>query len=395
MSDQFRKFNQASSQVSVAELLELDLIADLPNPTRRDAVKTASAVIASMPDLSEPNSPAQAPSCPSLSRSESSQNRRWRDHLPQQPVAAQSRPATRGEPLDAVIGELSAAINDNVAERAYELRSTRTSVPDHPASAYARQQRPTVPLENVRQGPVSSAAEAPSHHSTTSVPSLSARSEGLPTACLSAAVATIFAENDPKLLGRLVKRREKLGSQIILLADVEQPDRGMSICVQMALDIAANQNLQVLVVDGDVEEQRLTHTAIPRSISGWRECLWGESTLDKQVVPSERRNVFFLSPGLRNVNLRHVDWQDSQDASRLQLELRERFDLIFVALGTAFTSSLTAWGKISDLCFLTLNPLTTSRSLARLAVQELQQNGARIEGCITSHTETARPSHSG
>lgn len=395
MSDQFRKFNQASSQVSVAELLELDLIADLPSPTRQDAGNAASAVIASMPDLSGSNSPVSTPSSPSISRSESAPDRRWRNPLPPQPVAAQPRTAPRGEPLDAVIGEVSAAINDNVAERAYELRSTEGAVPIRSGSTFTLPHRIPVPAERERQPPANSAADVRFQPSTTAAPSYSARSENLPTACLSAAVATIFAENDPKLLGRLVKRREKLGSQIILIADVEQPERGMSICVQMALDLAADQNLRVLVIDGDVEEQRLTHTAVSRTISGWRECLWGESTLDKQVVPSERRNVFFLSPGLRNVNLRQVDWQESQDASRLQLESRERFDLIFVALGTAFTSGLNAWGKVSDLCFLTLNPLTTSRSLARLAVQELQQNGARIEGCITSHSETAQSSHSG
>jgi Mrp family chromosome partitioning ATPase len=379
MSDHFRKFNQSSSQVSLHELQSLQLLATSGEVERRDSLATDTSAVVAIPDLSPSASPK-----PHRAEKQTSS-------LPDR-GDLQGKPGKSIDHMDALFSDPPTDLLNGLTASDYDLRTEIARSKKLGGAAFKINEF-TSGAEVARGKKEPHQDPRPMNRDTSpdgnSVAGAVARPRGAgtPTVSLGLAVATTFAEPEPQLIKRLLSRRKQLGSQILLFADVDRPERGASVCVQIALEIAAAKPWKILVVDADIDDQPLTKLAGVPLVSGWRECLQGETQLAQRVLPSERAGVAFLPPGIRSVDFKTVHTSEQHGGDQLIRDLRQEFDVICVSLGTAFGRSLPWWGRNCDLSFLSLNPVSTGRSLARLAVQELQQNGARLEGCIVSYHE--------
>lgn len=379
MSDQFRKFNQSSSQVSLHDVQPLkQMFNKLPSelsPTDSDEMN----IVVTLPDLSQTGSTKHKRPTP--------ENRM---------TSGKSLEAAEDNcsvsKMDAIIGDPATDFLDGLSRSEFDLKTELDRNKKDSAQGFQLQELPGEPAAYPAKN-VTPATERPlttPHRriakATSQTSSVTTR-EKVP-ACLGLAVSTRFAEPEPQLIRRIIARQDKLGCQILLFADVDSPERVASVCVQFALEIMAAKPLRTLVIDADATDQTLTRKVSQTSEAGWRECLLGETRISEHIMPTERSGVGFLAAGLRNIDFNALRTNIPSGAEQLVADLRNEYDLICVSLGTAFSSSLTWWGKTCDLSFLSLNPISTGRSLARLAVQELQQNGARLEGCIISYTES-------
>lgn len=379
MSDQFRKFNQSSSQVSLHDVQTLQQMFKRPQSESAILADEKTDVVVVLPDFTA-----------------SGQTNHVRPQPKAQPIPENKSVKPKIEnsvaDMDAIVGDPTTDILAGLTRSEFDLRTN-------------------VDRRNTSKGPGFQLQEIPSETPTFSTASVSPpinRSNNKPHSstspkfsgtqptnerdkapvCLGLAVATTFAESEPQLIRRIIARQENLGSQILLFADVDTPERVASVCVQIALEFAAAKSLRILVVDADATDQTLTRLISQTAESGWRECLQGEARLTDHTLPTERSGIGFLPAGVRNIDFSTLKANAPSGTEQLVSDFRHEYDLICVSLGTAFSSSLAWWGKTCDLSFLSLNPISTGRSLARLAVQELQQNGARLEGCIISYSES-------
>lgn len=233
------------------------------------------------------------------------------------------------------------------------------------------------------------AARTPSVQAKESIDPLSTKtlSSAAPAASLAFAIGSNLVDPDAAFINRLIQRQAKLGPQIILFADVDSAMRSSSTCVQVGIELSAKTGKRILIVDSDTTAQTLSQRVMAAPTRGLTDLVRGDVQFAGTPQGTEKQDVAFMSAGMKPFDFHQSNEMTRENAEKLIGAIRNDFDFICVSMGTAFDSSLRMWGKNCDMTFLTIDPTCTSRSLAKAAVAELQNFGARVEGCITTIAE--------
>jgi hypothetical protein len=154
------------------------------------------------------------------------------------------------------------------------------------------------------------------------------------------------------------------------------------------LELANDESLRILIVDSDTENSLLSQRLnVLTQAPGVTDYFRGEAALTDLILPTDCPNSRFLSRGKRPLDFTRVKNAFETSGGRLLQFIRGHFDFMLVTCGSAFDRSISFWGTFCDVSYLTINPMISSRSLAKAAVGELQKAGARVGGCITSYAK--------
>jgi Mrp family chromosome partitioning ATPase len=363
MSENLRKFNQDSSHVSLNELEQLNQVVAVQAASSRGKKKLDGKSVhflATMPDYSseEFEKPATTTSRPNVVQPQIAPPTVSMDEYFRISSADEIADAGRSMSFG-----LRPKFDDNTTERSnYQLHELTKAETRPDRKSYARTEEK--PAQSTELG-----------------------SAEKPAATLISAVGSNLIDPDASFLNRLIQRQEKLGGQIILFADVDGAMRCSSTCVQVGVELSARTGKRVLVVDSDTTAQSLSRTVLVEQAKGLTDLVRGDVHFEGTTQGTEKQGVEFLSAGIKPFDFAQSNDLTRENAEKLIGTIRNHYDFICVSMGTAFDSSLRMWGKNCDMTFLTIDPTCTSRSLAKAAVAELQNFGARVEGCITTIVE--------
>ncbi|MEQ1904841.1 MAG: hypothetical protein ABL888_11700 [Pirellulaceae bacterium] len=363
MSENLRKFNQDSSLVSLHELEQLNQVVAVQAASIRGK-KTLGGqsvhFLATMPDYSSEES--------------------------ELPAIATGRPHAAEPQLAAPTVSMDEYFRISSAEEISDV-SRSTSFDLRPKFAENKNEQSSYQLNELTKADV-----RPERNSAARTEERLQQPTGLgsaetPAATLVTAVGSNLIDPDANFLKRLIQRQEKLGSQIILFADVDSAMRCASTCVQVGVELSARTGNRVLVVDSDTTAQSLSRAVLAAQTKGLTDLVRGDVQFAGTMQGTEKQGVEFLSAGMKPFDFLQANNLTRENAEKLIGTIRNQYDFICVSIGIAFDSSLRMWGKNCDMTFLTIDPTCTSRSLAKAAVAELQNFGARVEGCITTIVE--------
>jgi capsular exopolysaccharide synthesis family protein len=163
-----------------------------------------------------------------------------------------------------------------------------------------------------------------------------------------------------------------------------------TVCANLAVTFA-QQNLRVLLVDGDLRRSRLHHVFETERTPGLGEVLSGAATIDEAVRPTAVPGLSLLPAGVLAPNASEL----LGSAMRPLLDaLAERFDLVILDTPPILAAAdAEIMGVQSDAVLLVVRAGQTDRSSAQYAVQQMRAIGARVVGAVLNDPDEKVPGY--
>ncbi|MEM9942722.1 MAG: hypothetical protein AAF939_14260 [Planctomycetota bacterium] len=191
-----------------------------------------------------------------------------------------------------------------------------------------------------------------------------------------------FADLEP-LLRTIEDRFPAVGPITLLFVGSETNRHTHETCARAAQVLAELQSTRVLLIDSDHQTQELTKAAGLLSSPGITDVVNHGKDWDTMLFGGSTPDLDFLPVGAMPLEIR-------KDYPRLRSalnQMKEKYRFVCVAGGDAHQRSSSIWHELCDGSFLIVSLKNSNEKIAKSAVTQLQQSGARLLGCIVSDSK--------
>lgn len=199
------------------------------------------------------------------------------------------------------------------------------------------------------------------------------------------------------LLRTLVERRASREPAVFLFCDVDNGLRAGLTALAVARRLLDGSQRRVLVIDSDLESGELTAWTGACGSAGTRELLRAMNPWQAVAAPTDIDGLMMVPCGMQRLRFSAPSHFVEGVARKALDGILDAFDFALVTSGTAFDNSLHLWTRMVSGTVVTLDANNSSRSIAQAAVRLLNQQGARVIGCLatplTPRTGTAGRDH--
>jgi Mrp family chromosome partitioning ATPase len=190
------------------------------------------------------------------------------------------------------------------------------------------------------------------------------------------------------LAQRLRAECEPLGLRSVLLIGIGDESELADVAASLAA--ALSREARVLLVDGDLRDQRLTkawrHTATP----GLARALDEDRTAIIPVVPTTTAEFDFLPAGQPRRSIRRDDAKLLGDSLR---EFAVEYKTILIDGGCLPAMPTELLAEVSDATFVVIQLGQTETDDVKAVVRQVRELGGRVLGCIATNAPPAADHH--
>ena len=166
-----------------------------------------------------------------------------------------------------------------------------------------------------------------------------------------------------------------VGSQTSLYTDES--------CARVAAELASRKIGNVLLVDSDFGNGRLTKASGMGTQAGLSEVMNIAFSWEKAVLKSGSSKLDFMPVG----TCPHKRWIPKEQLREAVAEMKSSYQFVCVSVGDAHETGASTWSEIADGAFLLVSATNSSEAIAESAVMELRSQGARMVGCIATDVQ--------
>ena len=186
---------------------------------------------------------------------------------------------------------------------------------------------------------------------------------------------------------KILAMNENDPPRVIVVTSGSREEGKTTISINLAAALKEVQSDRVVVLDADLRGPALHYLANIQPAEGLMEILSNGLTLDNRVYET-------TVPGLDIIPLRpdhNLGGQEGLLAERAQplvQELRRHYSFIIVDTPPVLSSSeARTFGRFADGTVVIARLEKTPRDVVRRAVEELENSGVKLLGCVLTHRE--------
>jgi Mrp family chromosome partitioning ATPase len=188
-----------------------------------------------------------------------------------------------------------------------------------------------------------------------------------------------------KLAARLWEDCRGGGLKSALLVGVAEQFDSAEFSASLAIALAELQEGSVLLLDGDIQQRRLTHALQQAATPGWTRVLGRTGEAVPPAVPTENARLEFMPAGHSEAP---VGADSSGAIANAIAELTDRCDLLLVDCGPLSNPATELLARACDATYPVLRLGRTQVDEATAILRRIQNAGGRIPGCFA--TDAAR-----
>lgn len=185
------------------------------------------------------------------------------------------------------------------------------------------------------------------------------------------------------LVDSIFERFPLAASTVLLFVGTEENPHVDETCARVASAIASRKIGNVLLIDGDVEGQRLTQASGLAGQTGFLECINRSQQWREKVVSRKESSFGFLPVG----DCKMDRWNAKQLLINSVAEMKQDYQFVCVSAGSAHSPNAKIWYDVCDGSYLVVSLKSSNETYAKSSVKELQSGGARLLGCVVTDVE--------
>ena len=185
------------------------------------------------------------------------------------------------------------------------------------------------------------------------------------------------------LVDSIFQRFPLAASTVLLFVGTEENPHVDEACARVASAIASRNIGDVLLIDADVEGQRLTKASGLEGQAGFLECINRSHPWRQRVVSRDESSFGFLPVGECEMDR----WNAKQLLINSVAEMKQDFQFVCVSAGSAHSNHAKLWFDVCEGSYLVVSLKSSNETFAKSSVKELQAGGARLLGCVVTDVE--------
>ena len=182
------------------------------------------------------------------------------------------------------------------------------------------------------------------------------------------------------LIDQIFERFPLAASTVLLFVGTEENPHVDETCARVASAIAARNIGDVLLVDADVDGQRLTQASGLNGQTGFLECINRSQDWRKKVVSRSESSFGFLPVGTCAMDR----WNAKQLLINSVAEMKQDYQFVCVSAGSAHRAHAKLWYDVCEGSYLVVSLKSSNETYAKSSVKELQDGNARLLGCVVT-----------
>lgn len=185
------------------------------------------------------------------------------------------------------------------------------------------------------------------------------------------------------LVDSIFERFPLAASTVLLFVGTEENPHVDETCARVASAIASRKIGNVLLIDADVDGQRLTQASGLAGQTGYLECINRSQPWRQKVVSRKESSFGFLPVGDCDMDR----WNAKQLLINSVAEMKQDYQFVCVSAGSAHNANAKLWYDVCDGSYLVVSLKSSNETYAKSSVKELQAGGARLLGCVVTDVE--------
>ncbi len=186
-----------------------------------------------------------------------------------------------------------------------------------------------------------------------------------------------------KLVDSILERFPLAAPAVLLFVGPEENPHVDETCARVAAEISSRKVGNVLLVDADIDGQRLTRASGMLGQEGFAECINRNLPWRETVVSRDGASFGFLPAGACPMDR----WNAKQLLVNSAAEMKQDFQFVCVSGGSAHSAQARLWYDICDGSYLVVSLKSTNETMAKSSVNEMRAAGARLLGCVVTDVE--------
>lgn len=198
-----------------------------------------------------------------------------------------------------------------------------------------------------------------------------------------------FIETYKSIRTKIESNSAKTGNKVYLITSACENEGKTTVSTNIALSLAENGK-RVLLVDADLRNPSISKIlAIPEIDVGFIDVLKGEAELEQAIKLIQKFNLYILADQKAVGNPSEL--LSMKITEEIIDGLREEFD--YIIIDTAPASVVTDASVIAgfaDAAILVVRADCSPMSRIRMSIEDIDQNGAEIVGCVFNGDNSAK-----
>ena len=185
------------------------------------------------------------------------------------------------------------------------------------------------------------------------------------------------------LVDSIFERFPLAASTMLLFVGTEENPHVDETCARVASAIASRNIGDVLLIDADVDGQRLTDASGLAGQTGFLECINRSQNWRQKVVSRDESSFGFLPVG----DCAMDRWNAKQLLINSVAEMKQDYQFVCVSAGSAHSAHAKLWYDLCEGSYLVVSLKSSNETYAKSSVKELQAGNARLLGCVVTDVE--------
>ena len=186
-----------------------------------------------------------------------------------------------------------------------------------------------------------------------------------------------------QLVTSILERFPLASPAVLLFVSSEGNPHVDETAARVAAALSSRHIGKVLLVDGDVENHRLTLAGGMTDSNGLAECINLGQRWEEKIIAHDQSSFGFLPSGKCDIDSRNAKQQLINSVA----EMKRDFQFVCVSAGSAHSAHAKLWYDCCDGSYLVVSLKSTNKTVAQSSVNELRSGGARLLGCVVTDVE--------
>ena len=185
-----------------------------------------------------------------------------------------------------------------------------------------------------------------------------------------------------KIVDKILRKYPPGSTGLIGFASCDENQLTAEACGAVAKKLAERNEGQVLLIDGELKQPRLSQAAQRTTVNGLKNLMMRSSLgINELLLSCEGLPLDFLPAG--NINVKY--WLKANERlQHLVEQASSAYRFICISLGNAHEKSTKVISSVCDGVYLFVSMKETSRVVAESATHQFFQTGTPVLGCVVS-----------
>jgi len=183
-----------------------------------------------------------------------------------------------------------------------------------------------------------------------------------------------------------INERSNPSVPIVLLFVGSEPNQHVDeMSARVAAELCNNTQSRVLLIDSDNISKNLTTASRRINDAGMTEIIEYNQDWRSNLLRNQESNLDFLPVG----NGSFGRWNQKELLCKTVCDMKTDYQYVCVAAGDAHSKAAKLWSDVCDGSYLLVSIKNSNDMIAKSAVTELKDSGARLLGCIVTDVNDA------